>query len=197
MEEFNLLRNLFDSYVNLSQQEWEWYRDLSEIRTFKKGEHLTQTGSLEHFLNFIIEGAGRSYIPAKDGKERTIYFGFQGQFLSSYASFISQKPSTASIQALSDLRVISIHKDNLETLYNHSKEGEKMGRLSAEELYIMKEERETALLTLSAKERFEELLQENPEYVLKIPQKHLASYLGITPESFSRLKKEVYSKDDF
>jgi CRP-like cAMP-binding protein len=191
MKNFNLLKSVFDQYVDFEPDEWKSYRDLSVVRNFKKGDIITKAGEVENYLNFVTEGLGRVFVLSKEGKEYTIQFGFAGDFLSSYASFISQTPSQTSLQALSSLEMISIHKDNLEALYQKSKSGERMGRLSAEGLYIWKEHREIELLTKSAKERYLALLHKNPNLVLTISQKHLASYLGVTPESLSRLKKEV------
>lgn len=192
MKKYDLLKSHFDKYVSFSFLDWEIYKSKIKDRKFEKGESITKAGEVEGYLNFVLSGVGRGYVINKEGKEYTTQFCFAGDFISSYSSFINQTPSNLFVQALTPMTLASVSKKNLDWLYGISKNGEKMGRLSAEQQYVLKEEKEIMLISLSARERYEDLINKRPDLIQAIPQKHLASYLGVTPESFSRLKKEVF-----
>lgn len=189
----NILRSVFDRLVQLPDEEWTEMSTCVIQRNFKKGEFLCRIGQVEQYLSVIESGTCRGFYN-KGGEEVSVAFMFKSDYVSAYYSFLTQRPSLMAIQALSSVRVFSIHKTDLDNLCNNYKNAERLGRLNAERIYRRKEEREISLLTMSAKERYLELINRNPQLLQQIPLKYIASYLGIQPESLSRIRKQLASK---
>ena len=106
-------------------------------------------------------------------------------------SFLTQEPTDLFTQAIENTELLSISHKNLYELYKNSNIGLSIGRIESESLFIHKQSQQIDLLNLTAEERYVKLLEKQPEIVLRTPQKHIASYLGITPESFSRIRKKI------
>jgi CRP-like cAMP-binding protein len=164
------------------------------LRKFSKGEIVISQGEICKELLFINSGLARGYILGVDGKDRTwsIYFNDKNSnmtnlFLVEYDSFLHQKPSSISIEILEESEVIVSKFEDIQTLYN-LKKGERFGRYMAEEAYSFLHNMILDRQTKSAKERFEIFMVETPHLLEKVPQYHIATYLGITPQHLSRLK---------
>ncbi|WP_317044374.1 Crp/Fnr family transcriptional regulator [Flavobacterium hercynium] len=156
----------------------------------KKKKLLIEAGKTEKYLSFIDKGIFRLYIP-RESEDLTFGFAFEGNFISAYDSFLTQMPCTYSIQALVDTTVWQISYDNLQNIYEISKEGNFIGRLAGESLYLQKARREISFLTNSAEERYLALFSQKPELFKYIPLKYIASYIGITPQALSRIRKRI------
>jgi len=190
MNKTDLLRKIFNKLVPLNDEEWAAIRSCIKERTFKKGEFLCRHGQVENYLSVIYQGTCRGFY-SKDGEEISVTFMFDNDYVSAYYSFLTERPSLMSIQALTSVNVLSISKTDLEELCDTYKSIERIGRLNAERIYRRKEEREVALLTMSATERYIDLLGRHPKVLKHIPLKHIASYLGVKPESLSRIRKKL------
>ena len=186
----DLLKNTFTKQVNLSNEEWVLMSPSVKERNFNKGEMLCRMGQVEHYLSIIYEGTCRGFYN-KNGEEISVAFMFAGDYVSAYYSFLTKRPSLMAVQALTPVTVLSFSKTDLDELCYQYKKAERIGRLNAERIYRRKEEREIALLTMSATERYLELLNRNPKLIQQIPLKYIASYLGIQPESLSRIRKQI------
>jgi len=191
MDKTDLLQKTFNKLVPISEEEWDLMRTYVKERTFKKGEYLCRHGQVEEYLSIIYKGTCRGFYSSKDGEEISVAFMFANDYVSAYYSFLTQRPSLMAVQALTPVSVLSIHKTNLDEMCYQYKSAERIGRLNAERIYRRKEEREISLLTMSATERYVELLNRNPKLLRQIPLKHIASYLGIKPESLSRIRKQL------
>ncbi|MEM6806742.1 MAG: Crp/Fnr family transcriptional regulator [Bacteroidota bacterium] len=187
---FEIFRSAFNQLVLLTEEEWQETKACLKERAFKKGEYICEIGQKERYLSIIYEGVCRGYYQ-KHEEEISVAFMFPGDYVSAYYSFLTQRPSLMGIQALSSLKLISISKEDLERLCDLYKNAERIGRLNAERIYRRKEEREIALLTMSATERYEDLQKRSPKLLQSIPLKYIASYLGIQPESLSRIRKQL------
>ena len=156
---------------------------------------ILNSGEIEDYLYFISEGMVRFYIhkphPTEPPKEITFSFIVKNMFCSAYDSFVMRKPSQYNIETLKDTVIYRIHHKHLQELYKTTEIGNYIGRISAEGLYVRKTQREISLLMYSAEERYLNLLKTYPEYVLQIPLKYIASYLGITPQALSRIRKKI------
>lgn len=190
IDKTEILRNAFNQLVPLSEEEWQATKSCLIERTFQKGELLCKIGETEQYLSIIYEGVCRAFYQKK-GEEISVAFMFPGDYVSAYYSFLTQRPSLMGIEALSSTTLISISKTGLDDLCDRYKNAERIGRLNAERIYRRKEEREIALLTLSATERYKELNDRYPRLIQNIPLKYIASYLGIQPESLSRIRKQL------
>lgn len=191
MSLYNAFRTAIEEGIPIKEENWTYILSYLKLRHFKKGDYIIREGEVENYLSAVAVGCVRHFIVK--GKEEISYeFVFENELSSSYASFLSRKPSRFYIEAIEDVSLVSIHHDSLQALYRDSALGEKIGRLTTENYYIYREERELMLLTLTAEELYLDLISNYPVYVNRIPQKYLASYLNLKPESLSRIKKRIH-----
>lgn len=174
----------------LSDAEWEEMKARFIQKKLKKDAIITAEGQTEKYLYFIEQGVVRKYYLA-NGIEYNIDFRFENQFVSSYASFLTQQPSNIFLKTIEDATLLAIKFKSLQELYRMSKSGERLGRLYAEELFIEKKLREATLMTQSPKERYSNLLAQKPHWIKRVPLYMIASYLNIAPETLSRVRKEI------
>lgn len=164
----------------------------TESCIFTKGDVITHAGTVENYIYLLREGAVKiSHF--FDGREFVLDIWFPGSFFASYLSFIERTPSLTEIRALTPVQAIRLHYSRLEALYKNSLPGNITGRKIAERMYAHKTRKEIELLTLTAEERYRNLLAKEQKIVLGLPVKDIASYLGIHPESLSRIRRKVIS----
>lgn len=156
---------------------------------FKKNEMLLTEGQVCKKLYFIEAGALRGYYHA-EGKEITHWFGFENDFVTSFHSFITGHPAVENIQFLEGSIVWHISKETLQKLLNEFHEIERVLRIAYEKYYIRLEERFVNVYFSSAPERYQKLLQESPHIIDRIQLGYIASYLGITQETLSRIRNK-------
>ena len=191
---FNGLDVLKDSMLqraDLGEVEFNLLIPCLKFRQLEKNALLVKAGEVENQVHFIVDGVTRSFF-FKDEKEISFEFYFPGSMISSYASFLDRTPSAHSIEAFTPLSVFSVNHHDLMRLYAESRKLELLGRLFTEELFKKTSQRAKDLLSLSATERYVKLLEQSPQYVKNIPLKYLASYLNVTPESLSRIRKSLH-----
>ncbi|GGK15796.1 cAMP-binding protein [Yeosuana aromativorans] len=157
----------------------------------KKKDFLIKEGETCSFIGFIKAGVLRSYI-LKDGNEFNIDFYLPDSLVSSYTSFLTQTPSVGNIQALSESEIYIINLSDYNKLLKLNTEYYKFGKYVSDVLFIRKCKREASLLMDSANDRYKFLLTLFPQIEQLVPQYHIASYLGIKPESLSRIKHLTY-----
>lgn len=188
------LREQINRFVIFNDQEWAILRSHWYLRKLDKKEHFTRDGDVCNDLGFVITGSLRFYY-VKDGEEITGYYSPSNRFISSYKSFIRQKPSSLAIQAVEGSLLVNLNYKSLQQLLENPVTGHKMERfcrLIAEELIDCYEERMQAFITLSPEERYTDLLSDKPCLLKGMPQHYLANYLGITATSLSRIRKRIF-----
>lgn len=162
-------------------------------KTLKKREFLFQEGAICDFLAYIAEGCVRHFY-VREGVEKTCDLAFENDWTTDFQSFTSDSPGLMNLQAMQATTVFLIRKPDLLALYQQCPVYETFGRLMTERITL----RATAIgMSLSAEkpeERFQNLLKEKPDILQIVPQRYVASYLGIEPESLSRLRKRIYEK---
>lgn len=169
----------------------EKVRDFFTPVQFKKGDFMLPAGKVERFLYYIERGIVRYfYYDALKDKEITTDFTFSGQFCLSYASFVKQIPSVLQMQALTDINAYKIGRSQLEKLMNNI-EFVQIKADILEKLFIEKSERELRFLTQTPEENYLYLLKKEPVLLQNIPLKYIASYIGITPQALSRIRKRI------
>lgn len=161
-----------------------------EQKDYDKNAIILKSGQVEDYLYFVEKGMLRFYIE-KGEKEITFDFAFEGNFTSGYSSFLTRKPAPYFIQALVATSIWRISYTDLQEVYKCNEQGQRIGRLAAEQLFIRKTARELSFLTQSAEERYLHLLHEQPQYIQQIPLKYLATYIGITPQALSRIRQRI------
>lgn len=184
------LKTILETKVVITNQDWSIIKSKLQIAEFSKKDFLISTNQIEDRVYFILEGVFRIFIELPE-KDVTTDFGFPNEFISSYSSFLTESPSVATIQSLSKSRVIYITKKGLFEIYKETTIGESIGRIFAEEFFRYKSKRELSFLKDSPTERYLSLLKEQQNLIKEIPQKYLASYIGITPQALSRIRARI------
>lgn len=181
------VRRSIERFVNLTDGEWEEVRGHWRQRSFSKGEVITATGQVEQWFSIVKEGVQRIFFE-HDGKETCIGFAYNGSWSGIFDSFVSRMPGRFVLQALTPSVLLSIDHASLQRLYGRIPAMERFGRLMLEEAVVARATREVEQLTMNAQERYLRLLRRSPHLLQLVPQKDIASYLGMTPETFSRLR---------
>ena len=162
--------------------------DHAQSVTLERHEHLKVSGSTDTNIYFVREGSMRIYV-LDDCEERIIRFAYTDDIVVSLDSFLTEKPSEFYIQALKKTKVDVISKKHFLEYINNSEANLRLWANMLEGLVVQQIEREKDLLTNSPKERYLRVLERSPQLFQQIPAKHIANYLRMTPETFSRLKK--------
>lgn len=182
-----ILQKYIDQFIELSAEEMEALINAIEVRSCDKKVRLTDLGETEKYLYFVIKGLARKFF--YKGKDEVItQIAKEGELISSSVSYFSGQPSGYVVETIEPTTFYSLHKDRAEQLYNRYPRLERLSRLIMTELFLQKELWELECIRYSTKERFLRFMSDNPELFQRVPQKYLASYLNIKPETFSRLK---------
>ncbi len=184
------IRKHLETFSPMSNSDWDYFSSKLQPVTFQKKEIVLKKGQTENFLSFVEKGILRMYFP-KIENDLTFGFVFQNQFISAYDSFLTQAPSKYQIETLSKTTVWRISHTDLNDIYTNTKIGNEIGRKNAESLFLIKSSRELSLLDLTAKERYDRLFSERPQLIKEVPLKYIASYIGITPQALSRIRRQV------
>ena len=184
------IRGFLSRIVPFSDKDWFLFSKHLVYKEFEKNEILLRAGEIENFMYFLVDGVTRIF-QFKNDIEYTLRFNFPIVPFNSYASFISRTPSLVNVEALTDVKVLRISYSNMQNLYEESKMAERLGRRLIELLYVQREIKELQMHSKTAEDYYNELVKSNEELTEQIPQKHIASYLGITPESLSRIKRKL------
>ncbi|MEL6536561.1 MAG: Crp/Fnr family transcriptional regulator, partial [Bacteroidota bacterium] len=183
-----LVKENIAKYIDLTEEEFDYFYGLLEIRNYGKKEVVHAIGQVCQWAYLILEGSIR-YFHLVDGEEKSGQFFFEGAWYSDYDSFLFGTPSLQTIQAVEKTQAARLSKESLHQLYQQVPKFEKFGRLMAENAFIGIRKRTESLTHLSATERYLDLMRNRPKVIQRIPQKYIASYLDIQPQSLSRIKK--------
>jgi CRP-like cAMP-binding protein len=159
-------------------------------RQIPKKEFFVRQGETCRHIAFINEGLMRLFYDV-EGEEHVRQFHFEKSFCSEYQSFLTEKPAKMSLQALEDTSLLLISHHDMYSLFAQSKEFERLGRILAEQAFIFVSERFASMHLESPETRYERLVQERPKVMQRVPQYMIASYLGITPQALSRIRKRL------
>ncbi|MDZ7897211.1 MAG: cyclic nucleotide-binding domain-containing protein [Arcicella sp.] len=164
---------------------------LLKIKSFKKGDIILQKGEICQEVYFIVEGLMRSFDKLPNGNEKTYVICFENQIFTEHTSFISQKPATEFLEALEDTEVVFFTYQDLMKVYEISHRFESIGRKLSEINFITTKNKLITFMNDDAKKRYEVFLKTYQKVLPRIPQNIISSFLGITPQSLSRLKREM------
>ncbi|WP_409342939.1 Crp/Fnr family transcriptional regulator [Paenibacillus sp. MBLB4367] len=192
----NKWRQFYGAIAALSEipdDQWEAFRQTASLAEYPKGGHFTTIGEKTERVGFCVSGLFRMYYTTVDGKEFNKSFCGSGDWVAAYSSVLLGVPSTLSVQALEDSELIVFRHRDLQAFYERHICWERIGRKLAEGLFVKKEAREREMLLDGAEERYTRFLREYGALAGRISQYHIASYLGITPISLSRIKNRPAS----
>jgi len=185
------IRKYFEKTCKLTDQDWRIFSSKLTKHEFPKRHILLKAGQVENHLSFIDTGIVRFYIP-KEENDLTFAFAFGNNFVSGYDSFLTRKMSDYQIETLTKTILWRLTYNDLQEIYNETEIGNAIGRQASEDLFLKKSKRELSLLNETAEKRYRNLFTEQPLLLQHIPLKYLASYIGVTPQALSRIRKRIY-----
>lgn len=186
-----LLIDLFTKKLGLNEDHILKFSEQLKLKSLTKKEHLITEGSICDFIGFVSSGTLRSYVSNTDGEFNNDFY-FDGDFVSAYTSFLTRKPTNCNIQALTNCEIRYITYEKLDRLILEDIAFLKLSKFISDTYFIRKCKRETSFLKQSASERLEGLSLAYPGIEQRVAQYHIASYLGVKPESLSRIKLLTY-----
>ncbi|MBC7903264.1 MAG: cyclic nucleotide-binding domain-containing protein [Gemmatimonadaceae bacterium] len=184
------MKRLYDyiqRFAVISEAEFEQLAGLLELRHYDKKQILVNFGEIENFLFFVDQGLIRKYF-MRDKEEINTQLAREGDIICSSVSFLSQAPSEYAVEALEPCRLFALSFENLQKVYSMGYNMDKLGRLIVLDWLLQKEIWEHNRIKNPPRERFVQFIRENSDLVQRVPQKYLASYLNMKPETFSRYK---------
>ncbi|SED14720.1 cAMP-binding domain of CRP or a regulatory subunit of cAMP-dependent protein kinases [Tenacibaculum sp. MAR_2009_124] len=184
------MRNYLASFNILNEKDISEFSKLTTPKKLKKGDYFIEAGNMCNEVAFINRGMLRSFYISSTGEDVTYCFFWERNFVTAYSSFITQTKTTESIQALTDVEILSISREDLLNLQESNINWLKFMKTLAEQEYINLENRVFLLQRESAEMRYKHMLKNHPEYIQTIPLNYLASYLGITQRHLSRIRKD-------
>ncbi|GAA4324589.1 Crp/Fnr family transcriptional regulator [Flaviaesturariibacter amylovorans] len=176
--------------IELTEDEQQYFTSLLQVRTVRKRQFLLQEGDVCRYEYFVNKGCLRAYVVDAKGVERVLQFAIEDWWIGDMQSFIDQKPARLAIDALEDSEVYCIDKAGWTALLERVPKFERFFRMLLERAFITLQERVTSALSATAEERYGQFQERYPQFEQRLPQHQIASYLGITPESLSRIRKQ-------
>jgi CRP-like cAMP-binding protein len=187
----NSLLNSIQNIITLSPEEVDIVTSLFKEKTYKKGEFFLEEGRICKHVGFVAKGLMRFYIN-HDGEEKIYDFSQENEYVCNYESFLPQKPSSKNIQALEDSVVFVISHNDLQSLYKNVREGERFGRIAIEYVFLQVLQDLSSFYTETPEVRYERFLKTHADLQQRISQYHVASYVGVKPQSLSRIRKRIF-----
>lgn len=164
-------------------------------RSFARGQFINKEGEVSRYTNFITRGSARAYYTDNEGQEHVVQLAIRDWWISDYSSFILQQPALLHCEALEPVKALSISYDYLEQLYTTVPAMERFYRLLIQKAYASFQHRVLQGLSMDAETRYINFRNAYPEMDQQIPQKHIASYLGMSAEFLSKVKKRLMLKE--
>ena len=189
---YKLLLNSVSNHISLKNDDIVLIKSLFRSMIVKKGTVLIDEGKISHSVYFVNSGYLRYYKVNSSGEELTIHLLQPGDFAASFYSFVHQTKSEEILHAISDAELLSITKSDLDKLYSTDIKFQMFGRKLMEFFLLEKEIRIIDQISLTAQERYIKLVETRPALVQNVPIQYLASYIGIQPESLSRIRKQLF-----
>lgn len=189
----SLLQHL-KKHIQLTEAEEQIIMDHLTARTFKRGEFLTKEGEVNRYTNYILSGSTRVYYIDQAGQEHVIQLGMSGWWTSDFSSFIMQTKGMLYTEALEKTEVLSFSYDHLQELYRQVPAMERFFRLLIQNAYAAFQRRVLESLSMDAEQRYLAFRELYPDMDQRLSQKHIASYLGMSAEFLSKVKKRIVEK---
>lgn len=190
MEIFPLIDHV-RSYVELSEQDAETLLTFVKTRKFLKGQIVVQAGDVCRETSFVNKGSLKSFRSDVKGKEHVVSFAIENWWTGDLGSFIAETPADYSVQCLENCELVQFNFDIMEQLYQEVPSMERFFRLLLQRSYVAAQRRAVDRISIPAKELFVQFSEAYPQLIQRIPQYLIASYLGITPQFLSMIRREL------
>lgn len=189
---YDKIRAYYQNFIPLSEENWELLESRLKILKLNKNEFLHKEGEVCKYVTFVNKGLLRAYHKIED-KEFIEAFFCENEYLSDYSSFLTQTPGKIYVEAIEDCELVLLDFESVQELYERVDSFQKFGRLMAEYLFIEVSTRNNSLLFESPEQRYLKFTKNERDLQQRVPQYMIASYLGITPEALSRIRKRILS----
>ncbi|HOY16688.1 MAG TPA: Crp/Fnr family transcriptional regulator [Haliscomenobacter sp.] len=187
----DLLITSLQQYIPLSERDQQLIIACLRERKVKKGQFLVHEGAVSRCTNFVNEGSVRTYFIDLNGQEHIVQFAIEGWWISDLNSFILQVPATFNVQAIEDSVILELPFESLELLYEQIPKLERYFRIVTQRAFVAFQQRIVQNISMTAEDRYLAFQQKYPKIELRIPQRLVASYLGISAEFLSKIKKRL------
>ncbi len=181
----------FNKRVPLTEEEQEFIKNYLTVKKLRKRQYLLQEGDVCKCVAFVEKGALRLYRVNEDGSEHIVVFALEGAFITDLYSFLTNEPSIYNIDAIEDSELVLITRSASDELRQLSSKYQEFIFRETSEAYIQLERRITSTISLGLEERYKELTTNYPDIIYRVPQHMIASYMGLTPETLSRVRKRI------
>lgn len=188
---YELILENFRRHIALSPDEERILVSLLTPRAFKKGQFITSEGEINRYTNYITRGSARVYYLDRGGQEHVIQLGIKDWWIGDYPSFIMQQPGLLFTEALEPTEILALSYENQQKLYEQVPRTERFFRLLTQRAYAAFQQRMLQNLSMDAEKRYLSFREAYPELEQQIAQKHIASYLGMSAEFLSKIKKRI------
>ncbi len=193
--ETDLLFESLEKHILLTEADKSLISQAVRERRVKKNQFLVHEGAVQKCTNFLNKGSMRTYFIDSSGEEHIVQFAIEGWWISDLQSFILQVPATFHVQAIEDCDILELPYENLEMLYERIPKMERYFRVITQRAFISFQQRIIQNISMSAEERYLAFKEKYPKIELRIPQRLIASYLGISAEFLSKIKARLAMKD--
>ncbi len=193
-DSFEQFRKLLVTFTDLPPTEWEKFKAKGQVATFKKGEVFVELGEDAGMAGFVCSGLMKAFYTTHKGDEFIRNFAGDGMFMAAYSSWLTRTPSNVTIQAMLDSTLILFPYQAYQDLQKGHACWQEIGRKVSESLYIAREQRHYELLVYDAETQYENFCKEFKTILPHLSQQDIATYIGITPVSLSRMKAKTLKK---
>lgn len=187
----HLIRNSIEPIISLSEEEWKLLDNYISCKELKKNDYFLKAGEVCNSIALVCQGILIYSKELNNADEITTDFGIEGDWVTDNYSRLNNSPSLLNIKALTNSQILVIPQKDLSVLYDKIPKLEKFGRVLMEKAFVKITQLSIDLQSLSSKERYLKLLNNNPEIFQRIPLYHIANYLGIAPKSLSRIRNSI------
>ena len=185
---FERLKESLYEHVELTDEEWELCKNRFRPKRMLKRQFLLQEGDICRDLAFVEKGALYSYSVDTKGNQHVIRFAFDGWWMANLESFFTNTPTRLNIEVLESSELLILDKTNHEKLLEEIPAYERYHRLIIQNAYVALQQRVENALGLTAEEKYARLIEQSPEFLNRVPLNLVASYLGVSPETLSRVR---------
>ncbi|QHT70344.1 Crp/Fnr family transcriptional regulator [Rhodocytophaga rosea] len=190
-----LLLSGIEKHVTLSEADKDYIRRIFTLRKYKKGQFLLHEGAVCRNQIFIKTGTVITYLIDLEGHEHIIQLGIEGWWIGDFQSYVFQQPALCHVLAIEDTEVLEAPYEKIQQLYDIIPQFDRFHRILTQHAYVAFQQRVLQNLSMRAEDRYLAFREKYPKLELRLPQKYIASYLGITPEFLSRIKKSLQQSD--